>query len=72
MFVILAFALLAIGTYETFTGSYEAAWNSFVLGNLYLAIFYICDLKQDIKKLRNDIKELKEGRGEIKEIWEDR
>ena len=72
MFAIFAFALMVIGAYEAFTGSYEAAWNSLILGNLFLSIFYICDLKQDIKKLRNDIKELKEGRGEIKEIWEDR
>ena len=56
MFVLFGFALIIIAALSAFNGDTDTAWKALILGNLFLIIFYIADLKKDVLKLSHMLK----------------
>ena len=56
MFVMGGFVLIIIAAIEAFNGNADTAWKAMTLGNIFLTIFYIADLKREILNLEKFIK----------------
>ena len=57
MFVLFGFALIIIAAMSVFTGDTDTAWRALILGNLFLIIFYIADLKREVLKMSRMLKD---------------
>lgn len=57
MFILFGFALIIIAALSAFNGDTDTSWKAMILGNLFLIIFYIADLKKDVLKLSHTLKD---------------